>query len=247
MVTTAVIMAAGLGTRFGEMTTEIPKGFIKAGEKPMIVRSIETLLASGIGRIIIGTGFKNELYEALANEFPQVECVYSPVYATTNSMYTLWNCRQAIGLDDFLVLESDLVFEKRAITDLLLNPHENVMLCADVTKFQDSYFLEYNKNLELVNCSVNESDLKVCGEMVGIHRLSNSYYRELCFYYSTIVKEKPKMGYEFAMLHLAQTFEPIHVHKIPGLVWYEIDDYEDLVFTEKNIIGKLNSGNAKVL
>jgi choline kinase len=239
MVTTAVIMAAGMGTRFGDMTNEIPKGFIMAGEKPMIIRSVETLLASGINRIIIGTGFKKELYETLANEYPQIECVFSPVYASTNSMYTLWNCRQAIGKDDFLVLESDLVFEKRAIDDLLQNHHKNVMLCADVTKFQDSYYLEYNHNQELVNCSVNKNELKVCGEMVGIHKLSNSFYKQLCSYYSNIVKEKPKMGYEFALLHLAQTVEPIHVHKIPDLAWYEIDDFDDLVFAEKNIIGKL--------
>ena len=50
------------------------------------------------------------------------------------------------------------------------------------------------------------------------------------------------MGYEFALLHLTQTFEPIHVYKIPGLAWYEIDDYDDLLFAEKNIIGKLNAG-----
>jgi choline kinase len=239
MVTTAVIMAAGMGTRFGDMTSEIPKGFIKAGEKPMIIRSIETLLASGIKRIIIGTGFKKELYEDLARKYPQIECVYSTVYATTNSMYTLWNCRQAIGEEDFLVLESDLVFEKRAIDELLPDHHSNSILCADVTKFQDSYFLEYNQKLELVNCSVNERDLIVCGEMVGIHKLSNSFYKELCSYYSKIVEVKPKMGYEFALLHLAQTFEPIHVHKIPDLIWYEIDDYEDLVFAEKNIVWKL--------
>jgi choline kinase len=239
MVTTAVIMAAGMGTRFGDMTSEMPKGFIKAGGIPMVVRSIETLLASGIQRIIIGTGFKKELYETLAKTYLEIECVFSPGYASTNSMYTLWNCRQAIGEDDFLVLESDLIFEKRAIEELLQNRHENVMLCADVTKFQDSYFLEYNSKNELVNCSINESELKVCGEMVGIHKLSNPFYKQLCSYYSDIVDEKPKLGYEFALLHLAKTFEPIHIHKIPGLAWYEIDDYDDLVFAEKNIVGNL--------
>lgn len=233
-------MAAGMGTRFGDMTTDIPKGFIKAGDRPMINRSVETLLTAGIKKIIIGTGFKKELYEDLSNEYPQIECVYSPVYATTNSMYTLWNCRQAIGLEDFLLLESDLVFEKRAIEELLFDGHLNTMLCADITKFQDSYFLEYNYNQELVNCSVNQNELQVCGEMVGIHKLSNSFYKQLCSHYFEIVDAKPKMGYEFALLHLAKTYEPIHVLKIPGLLWYEIDDYEDLKFAEKNIVGQLN-------
>ena len=52
-VKTAVIMAAGMGTRFGNMTEKMPKGFIPFKGKPMIVRSIETLISCGIERIII--------------------------------------------------------------------------------------------------------------------------------------------------------------------------------------------------
>ena len=45
MIDTAVIMAAGLGSRFGRMTETMPKGFIPVGGKAMVLRSIETLLA----------------------------------------------------------------------------------------------------------------------------------------------------------------------------------------------------------
>ena len=93
MVKTAVIMAAGMGTRFGSMTEDIPKGFIPAGNRPMVLRSIETLKACGIKRIIIGTGYHKEKYESLAQEIPCVECVFSPRFAETNSMYTLYHCR----------------------------------------------------------------------------------------------------------------------------------------------------------
>ena len=57
-------MAAGLGTRFGHYTELVPKGFVEVGGKPMIIRSIETLLSCGIERIILGTGYKKEAYEA---------------------------------------------------------------------------------------------------------------------------------------------------------------------------------------
>ncbi|WP_259305028.1 NTP transferase domain-containing protein [Bacteroides fragilis] len=51
-------MAVGLGTRFGHYTELVPKSFVEVGGKPMIIRSIETLLSCGIERIILGTGYK---------------------------------------------------------------------------------------------------------------------------------------------------------------------------------------------
>ena len=136
MIKTAVIMAAGLGSRFGQYTELIPKGFIQCGEYSMVERSILTLLGCGIERIIIGTGYHKEKFEELADKYPQIECVFSPRYAETNSMYTLYNCREVIGDDDFLLLESDLVFERKAITSLLEHKEPTIMLITPVTKFQ---------------------------------------------------------------------------------------------------------------
>lgn len=236
MIKTAVIMAAGLGTRFGEKTELMPKGFIEVGGISMIERSIKTLIDCGIQRIIIGTGYKKEMYEELSLLYPEIQCIYSEHYATTNSMWTLWNCREMIGSEDFLLLESDLIFEKRAISELINCKKENALLCAEVTKFQDSYFIEHDDNNYLVNCSVNESELMVCGELVGIHKLSNSFYHSLCDYYSTARSEFPKMGYEFALLHMAKHGSPVFVLKVSDLKWYEIDDDADLTHAENNIV-----------
>ena len=49
-----------MGTRFGDMTENMPKGFVMFKHKPMIERSIQTLISCGISRIIIGTGYKQE-------------------------------------------------------------------------------------------------------------------------------------------------------------------------------------------
>ena len=235
MFNTAVIMAAGMRSRFGHYTDMIPKGFIPYSGKPMVIRSIETLIDCGIEKIIIGTGYHKEHYEALMSKYPQVQCVFSPRFAETNSMYTLWNCREAIGGDDFLLLESDLVFESKAISSLIECPFESVMLITPVTKFQDQYYVHMNEQCELINCSVNKDEIVPSGELVGIHKISNSFYKVLCSEYETIVEVKPKLGYEFQLLDVSRRITPMNVLKINDLQWYEIDDTQDLSYAEEHI------------
>ena len=236
MVTTAVIMAAGLGSRFGKMTETMPKGFIEVGGQSMVLRSIETLIACGIKRIIIGTGYKKEAYEALKEKYPQIECVFSPRYAETNSMYTLWNCREVIGDDDFILLESDIVYSKNAITELLENEHADIMLITPVTKFQDQYYVEMNDKCELVNCSTDKTAIHPSGELVGIHKLSSMFYHKLCTEYEKIVAEKPKLGYEYQLLWMSQNISPVYVLNSSDVKWYEIDDDRDLAYAEQNVV-----------
>jgi len=236
-------MAAGLGTRFGKYTELIPKGFVEYKDKAMVVRSIETLIDCGIERIIIGTGWHKESYEALMEKYPQIECVYSPRYAETNSMYTLWNCREAIGDEDFLLLESDLVFEKACITELMSCSFGSAMLITPVTKFQDQYYVQMDSQCRLINCSTDKTQIQPSGELVGIHKLSGSFFKQVVAEYAKVVDEKPKLGYEFQLLLTSQKGVSgelgedavMNVLKLEGVEWYEIDDETDLKFAEEHL------------
>lgn len=236
MIKTAVIMAAGMGTRFGSMTEERPKGFIEAGGIPMVIRSIKTLIRCGIERIVIGTGYLHEVYDELAQQYPQIECCLSDRFAETNSMYTLYHCREVIGNDDFLLLESDLVFERRAITSLLECSHPDVMLITPVTKFQDQYYVETDEQGMLSNCSTDKTQVNAKGELVGIHKLSNTFYQKMCDDYARKLPELPKLGYEYELLSMSREISPLYVLCEEGLKWYEIDDIDDLRFAEEHII-----------
>lgn len=265
MIDTAVIMAAGKGTRFGSRTTAMPKGFIEFKGKPMIERSIENLLSVGIKRIIIGTGYHREWYEGLCCRYPQIITVFSPVFADSNSMETLYRCRHAVGDRDFLLLESDLVYEQKALSLLMNDSHEDIMLASDVVKFQDQYYIAVDKNLNLMKCStdkyvlIEESGEKPYGELVGIHRISNRFYREMIEDYESHRDDYLKRGYEFEIEDVATSHEyfaasyvgeygvipefnirlphriPMFVLKPKNLQWYEIDDEEDLMYAEENV------------
>lgn len=235
MIKTAVIMAAGMGTRFGHYTELTPKGFVEYKGIPMVIRSIEILISCGIEKIIIGTGYHKEFYETLTQKYNQIVTCFSPRYQETNSMYTLYNCRDIIGNDDFILLESDLVFEKKAITALIDAKEPDVMLIAPVTKFQDQYYVESDNHNILTKCSVNKEDLNYKGELVGIHKLSGNFFQKMCFDYGNIVDEQPKLGYEYELIRMSNNISPLYVLKVDNLQWYEIDDESDLKFAEEHI------------
>jgi 2-aminoethylphosphonate-pyruvate transaminase len=110
------------------------------------------------------------------------------------------------------------------------------MLITPVTKFQDQYYVESNEEGTLTNCSTDKSQVNAKGELVCIHKLSNSFYKKMCADYALKVDQMPKLGYEYQLLYMSQNVQPMNVLKVEGLQWYEIDDIDDLKFAEENII-----------
>ena len=86
MIRQAVIVAGGLGSRFGNRTKEMPKGFIEIDGVPMVERSVQKLIAAGIEEIIIGTGHCSEYYDELAKKYHIIKTVRNDNYANTSSM-----------------------------------------------------------------------------------------------------------------------------------------------------------------
>ena len=120
-VTQAIILAAGMGSRLKELNQGAPKGFIRLGDVSIIEHSIKALLASGIEQIIIVTGYMDKYYENLSVQYPQIKTVRNEKFSETGTMYSLWCARNLVSAD-FILLESDLIFEIRAIREILGSP-----------------------------------------------------------------------------------------------------------------------------
>ena len=125
---TAVILAAGRGQRLRNIGLERPKGFLRIGELPIVEESVLRLLAAGIPRIVIVTGHLAEHYVELGTRYPgTIRLVHNSAFATTGSMHSLAVAQQCVD-GDFLLLDSDLIYEQRALTEILADPAPNVLL-----------------------------------------------------------------------------------------------------------------------
>jgi 2-aminoethylphosphonate-pyruvate transaminase len=226
-VSTAAFMAAGVGSRLKDHLNLKPKGFISIGDNSIIERSIQILISNSIKEILIGTGYESKFYETLEKKYSQVRCVKNREYERSGSFYTLYNMRKHIK-EDFLLLESDLLYEERAITLIQSDTRENVILASGWTNSGDEFYIEVDKHFNLVNMSKNKHDLKnIYGELVGISKLSFSAFEELCRWALSDVETAFTRDYEFVFSRIAKKI-PIAIKKIDDLLWVEIDDLNHL-------------------
>ncbi len=222
MVKLAVFLAAGISKRFGQFTNGKPKGFLEIDNKSLIERSIKILLKYNIEKIIIGTGYCSKYYEKLSEKYPVVT-KQNTIYETTQSFYTLYNMQDIID-EDFLLLESDLLYQERAIIHLQNRSLNDIILASGKTNSTDEVYIETDQNMMLINMSKNKDDLKrISGELVGISKISVETFHKVCSLFQRDETLLKKIEYEIALTKLSQQ-NPIKVDKINDLVWTEIDN-----------------------
>ena len=95
-VDNAVIMAAGMSSRFAPISYEKPKGLMTVRGEVMVERLIEQLHAAGINEIIVVVGYKKELFFYLEEKYG-VHIVVNNEYATRNNHSTLMRVREMLG------------------------------------------------------------------------------------------------------------------------------------------------------
>ena len=95
-VENAIILAAGLSSRFAPISYEKPKGLLKVRGEVLIERQIEQLKVAGIDDITVVVGYKKEYFFYLRNKYG-VEIVNNDEYASRNNNGSLWRVRNKLG------------------------------------------------------------------------------------------------------------------------------------------------------
>jgi 2-aminoethylphosphonate-pyruvate transaminase len=238
MIKQAVIVAAGLGSRLKEKTVSMPKGFLELGGIAIVEWSIQKLLAGGIENIIIGTGYLARMYDELAKKYPAVQTVYSADYETTGSMATLCVCAPLVT-GDFLLLESDLIYDSIGLSVLSNDAHENVILASGATNSGDEVYLEAVNGSFLKKLSKNIAELSSAyAELVGITKLTSSILKDMCAYYEKNRSAIPKLDYEHAITACTGR-HPVFIRKIEYYAWREIDDENHLSIARTEILPRI--------
>lgn len=117
----AILMAAGLGTRMRPLTDNTPKPLIKAAGKPLIETVIDGLWQYGVREIYVVTGYLAEQFDYLAEKYPGLTLVNNEEYTVKNNISSIHAVCPYMGKTDCFICEADLYVSDPAIFDI---PHD---------------------------------------------------------------------------------------------------------------------------
>jgi choline kinase len=146
-ISTAVILAAGRGTRLAGAGLGVPKGLIDVGGEALVSRSVRLLAARGIANVVLITGHQSELYDAFAAARSGVRCIYNRNFDVMGSLESLRCALEAVA-SPFLLLDSDILYEGRGLDVLLGQLTANAILVSDLTGSGDEYYAWADSRLQ---------------------------------------------------------------------------------------------------
>ena len=73
----AIILAAGTASRLRPLTSDRPKCLLKIGERTLLERSMDALIAAGVSEFCIVTGYLHNLIEDFVSKrYPGLEVTF---------------------------------------------------------------------------------------------------------------------------------------------------------------------------
>ena len=248
----SIILAAGLGSRLGELTKECTKCMVKINGITLIERMLRQLDRYGMDRIIIVTGYKGDILK----DYVQNLRINTPVvfvdnsdYWHTNNIYSLWLTREFLEEMDSLVLESDMIFEDRVIEKMLAVDNGCGTFVARPRPWMDGSIVKLDKDNNIVyfvdDEEVKRIDPSYYHKIVSIYKFKKRYVSEKYMTYLNeyVKKNKDNNLYESLLKVIDLDVEK----KIPAEIldeeqWYEINDIQDMDIAESMFA----DGNEKV-
>lgn len=248
----SIILAAGLGSRLGELTKECTKCMVKINGVTLIERMLRQLDRYGMDRIIIVTGYKGDVLKAYVQELginTPVIFVDNSEYQHTNNIYSLWLTRAYLEETDSLVLESDMIFEDKVIEKMLAVDNGCGTFVARPRPWMDGSIVKLDKDNNIIyfvdDEEVKRIDPSYYHKIVSIYKFKKGYVSEKYMPYLNEYVEKNKNNnlYESLLKVINLDIEKkIAAEILDEEQWYEINDIQDIDIAESMFA----DGNEKV-
>ncbi|MBQ9215889.1 MAG: aminotransferase class I/II-fold pyridoxal phosphate-dependent enzyme [Prevotella sp.] len=239
----AIILAAGMGRRLGELTKENTKCMVAVNGTRLIDRLLGQLSGLALNRVIIVVGYQGQkLIDYIGHRYDnqlKIEFAENPIYDKTNNIYSLSIVKDQLQEDDTLLIESDLIFSDQFFPMILENPYPNLALVAKYESWMDGTMVRLDEEQHIVNFISKEafdySDVDAYYKTVNIYKFSKDFLQhQYVPFLDAYTKAVGNNEYYENVLRIISMLNSHNMKALPvgNEKWYEIDDKQDLDIAE---------------
>ncbi len=233
-VDNAVIMAAGMSSRFMPLSLEKPKGLLNVKGEVLIERQINQLRAAGIERIVIVLGYKHEEFLYLEEKYG-VELVINPEYDTKNNTHTIYLAQKYLG--NTYICSSDNYFSENVFEEYVYDSYYSAI---HVTEKTNEWYMYPDENgcVARVKKGGEEGDIML-GHVYWSRAFSKAF-TALVNLHHDIGDYDDKLWEDLFADHIP-TLPPMHIKLYPYDVICEFDSLEELRLFDESYVNRSGS------
>lgn len=234
----AIILAAGMGRRLGELTKNNTKCMLEVNGVRLIDRYLRQLSKYSLDRIVIVVGYEGQkLIDYIHANYSDIniEFVNNPIYDKTNNIYSLALAKDYLCADDTILMESDLIVEDGIIDKLLNHTDKDLALVAKYEQWMDGTMVRIDDNRRILQfipkAGFRYEEADDYYKTVNIYKFSREFsskqYIPFLEAYCKVMGNNEYYEQVLSVLTLLQN-TTLRALPIGNEKWYEIDDVQDL-------------------
>lgn len=234
----AIILAAGMGRRLGELTKNNTKCMVEVNGVTLIDRMLAQLSKLSLNRVVVVVGYEGKkLIDYIGTRYDaqmNIEYVENPIYDKTNNIYSLALAKEYLKGDDTLLIESDLIVDDGLYNLILNDPYPNLALVAKYQTWMDGTMVKIDDENNIVNFipkkAFDYGDVDSYYKTVNIYKFSKDFStKKYIPFLDAYTKALGNNEYYEQVLRVITFLDHSDLKALPisDERWYEIDDIQD--------------------
>ena len=223
----AVILAAGRGTRMGDLTRQKPKPLIELHGRAMILHILDRMQSAGIEQVCVVTGYLADQLEAIVRSHPLPATFLRQTDINGTARAALLS-KTWVGSDPFLLTFGDILAESHHYQGMIAALHDVEAVLA-ARYVPDPYqgaavYIDNNGIIERIIEKPPQGTSSTHWNSAGIYAFRPTVFPQL-----ERVEKSPRGEYELtsAIEQIILSGHPIRMFALDG-AWMDVGRPEDL-------------------
>lgn len=236
----AIILAAGMGSRFQPEPLPYPKSLLQFGAKSLLARSIENLAWAGCDAVTVVAGYRAELIEheveRLKPVLPGLEIGvrYNPNYKG-GSAGSVVCAADVLESRVTLMLDADILYDRRILLRIVQAADENVILVEQKeSSSQVEYWLVAQDSRIIQIHKGTQKPAGTIGIYWGVHKFSATLGKQFVALARSMFQENSGTEYWYVLPLLFQKLV-IGYADTAGMIYCEMDTRQEVEWARTHL------------